>query len=400
VNLEWQDEVAIKPRKSQETLTLRAVMDDGVSTVEVIATRVIPIVTQTPTVTPTPTQTPTATPQMPVIQVFTLSPHEVVRGDAASSTTTDAEGQTTGTGSTLPELTWTVVGDATDVEITARDFGPVRNLPKQGTLRVPADKTPVYQRNVYLGEDIVTSLTQELSVLEPTPTPTVPPPPTPLPTSTPTPTPTATPNIVSFTVNAVEDGKVVAPVSSDDNIPTYQVDAGTLIRLAWRIENPVTEVRLTDSSNDYGARSAEDEFQLTITQSTVFQLTVTGSVSKRIRINVLAVPPPPAPFNVNGVNGENNDSPATVTWDYAGESQGKILGFRVYRANVDDFNFSLVADRFELDNTMKQWTDPSLPSCDRVYYVVAVYQDITRTGDDQIQETAISPTSWYTRPCE
>jgi hypothetical protein len=243
-------------------------------------------------------------------------------------------------------------------------------------------------------------LTQELTVLLPTPTPTPPPTLPPPPTSTPTPTPTATPNIVSFTVSAVEDGDIVAPVSSDDNIPTYQVDAGTLIALAWKIENAVNEVRLTDSSNDYGARSPEDQFQLTVTSSTVFQLTVTGSVSRRIRINVQAIPPPPPPFNVNGIDGENNDAPATVTWDYPGESQGRLLGFRVYRASVDNFNFSLVADRFELDNTMKQWVDPTTPSCGRVYYVVGVWQDITRTGDDQIQETAISPTSWYTRPCQ
>ena len=398
VNLEGLAELTVVPGKSQETFTLRAVMDDGVATVVVIATRVIPIVTPTPTITPTPTQTPTQTPQTPVIQVFTLSPREVVRGDTVSSTT-DAEGQSTGGTTSQPELTWTVVGDATMVEVTGPDFGPVRNLPKQGTLRVPADQTTVYQLNVYLGEDIVASLTQELTVLEPTPTPTIPPTSTPLPTSTPTATPTATPNIVSFTVNAVEAGDVVAPVSSNDDIPTYQVTAGTLIRLAWRIENPVTEVRLTDSSNDYGARSPEDEFQLTITSSTVFQLTVTGSVSRRIRINVLAIPAPPAPFNVNGIDGADNDSPATVTWDYPGESQGSLLGFRVYRANIDNFNFSLVADRFELDNTVKQWTDPSLPSCNRVYYVVGVYEDITRTGDDRIQETAISPTSWYTRPC-
>src|SRR5690606_12942010 len=148
------------------------------------------------------------------------------------------------------------------------DFGPVRNLPKQGTLRVPANQTTVFQLNVYMGEEIATSMTQELTVLEPTPTPTVPPPPTPLPTDTPTPTFTPTPNLVSFTVNAVEDGDVVVPVSSEDNIPTYQVVAGTLIRLAWRIENPVIEVRLTDSRNDYGTRSPEDEFQVMITQST------------------------------------------------------------------------------------------------------------------------------------
>src|SRR5690606_25896342 len=157
---------------------------------------------------------------------------------------------------------------------------------------------------------------------------------------TPTPTFTPTPNIVSFSVNAVEEGDSVVPVSSGDGIPTYQVLAGTLIRLAWRIENPVIEVRLTDSRNDYGARSPEDEFQVTITQSTVFQLVVSGTEGRRIRINVQAIPPPPPAFNVNGINGENNDMPATVTWDYPGEAQARILGFRIYRANVDNFNFS------------------------------------------------------------
>jgi hypothetical protein len=254
--------------------------------------------------------------------------------------------------------------------------------------------------NVYVGEEISVSQTQELNVLEPTPTATVPPPPTPLPTNTPTPTFTPTPNIVSFSVNAAEEGDVVVPVPSGDDIPTYQVSAGTLIRLAWRIENPVVEVRLTDSQNDYGTRSPEDEFQVTVTQSTIFQLNVIGTNGRRIRINVQPVEPPPPPFNVNGINGENNDSPATVTWDYPGEFQSRILGYRVYRANIDTFNFSLVADRFELDNTTKQWVDPTLPSCNRVYYVVAMYEDITRTGEDRFQETEISPTSWYTRPCE
>ncbi len=400
LNLESQTEILLEPGKSQETFTLRAVANDGTSTVEVRSTRIVPIVTATPTVTPTPTPTPTSTPQTPVIQVFTLVPREVVRGDAVTSNA-DQEGQS-GTTSTQPELTWTVVGDATMVEVSGPDFGPVRNLPKQGTLRVPADQTTVYQLNVYLGEDIVASETQELTVLEPTLTPTLTPVPTeppPPPSSTPTPTFTPTPNIVSFTVNAVNPADQVVPVPSEDNVPTYQVEAGTQIRLAWRIENPVVEVRLTDSTNDYGSRSPEDEFQVMVTQGTVFQLTATGAPGRRIRINVTAIEPPPPPFNVNGVDSLSNTQPVTVTWDYPGESQGRILGFRVYRAAVDNFNFSRVADRFELGNTSKFWVDASTPSCDRVYYVVGVWEDITLTGDDRIRETEVSPSSWYTRPC-
>ena len=233
-------------------------------------------------------------------------------------------------------------------------------------------------------------------MLEPTATPTEPPLP---PTNTPTPSPTPTPNIVSFTVSAAEAGGEVIPVSSSDDIPTYQVEAGTAVKLGWRIENPVLEVRLTDSTNDYGVRSPEDEFQVTVTQSTVFQLVVTGTSGRRIRINVLPVTPPPPAFNVSGVDGVALDDPVKITWDYAGESQGSILGFRVYRASVDNFNFSRVADRFELDNTAKEWTDTSSPNCNRVYYVVAVYEDITRSGDDRIQETDSSNASWYTRVC-
>jgi hypothetical protein len=314
------------------------------------------------------------------------------------TSTSDAESGTTDTTS-LPKLTWTVIGDVSDVEVTGPDFGPIRNLPKDGTLQVPADASTVFQLNVYWNGQIVTSATQELTVLEPTPTPVPTETPVPPPTATATPTSTPTPNIVSFTVSAVNTGGEVIPISSPDDTPTYQVEAGTVIKLAWRIENPVTEVRLTDSTNDYGMRSAEDEFQVTVTQSTVFNLVVTGTSTRRIRIDVLPVEAPPPAFNVTGIDGVADDDPVTVTWDYPGESQGKILGFRVYRASIDNFNFSRVADRFELDNTAKQWTDASTPNCDRVYYVVAVYEDITLSGDDRIQETDSSDASWYTRVC-
>jgi hypothetical protein len=247
-----------------------------------------------------------------------------------------------------------------------------------------------------------------LTVLEPTPTATVPPTDTPLPpppTDTPTPTPTPTPNVVSFSVTGAENPGDVAPVPSQDDVPTYQVLAGTQVRLTWRVENPLTEVRLTDSQNDYGQRSPEDEFQLQVNQSTIFRLVVRGggetpqTYERRIRVNVLPIPAPPPPFSVSGVDGPTEDDPATVTWAYPGESQSNILGFRVYRASIDNFNFARVADRFELDNTKTSWVDPVTPSCNWAYYVVAVYEDITRTGDDRIQETEASPTSWYTKPC-
>jgi hypothetical protein len=188
-------------------------------------------------------------------------------------------------------------------------------------------------------------------------------------------------------------------------VPTYQVDAGTPIRLAWRVENPITEVRLTDSQNEYGVRSPEDEFQAVVTQSTIFRLQVRGAgdspqlIERRIRVNVLPIEPPPPPFNVNGEEGETLEDPSIVQWSYPGENQNDILGFRVYRADVDDFNFSRVANEFELINTAVSWEDPITPSCDRVYYVVAVYEDISRSGDDRIQETVSSPSSWYTRAC-
>src|SRR5690606_6040856 len=148
---------------------------------------------------------------------------------------------------------------------------------------------------------------------------------------------------------------------------------------------------------DYGTRSPEDEFQVVVTRSTIFQLAVTGAPGRRIRINVNPIQPPARPFNVSGIDGETLDDPATVTWDYPGEDQARIMGFKIYRANIDNFNFAPVADAFALDSTARSWSDTATPSCDHVYYVVAVYVDITRTGDDRIQETAASESTACTR---
>jgi hypothetical protein len=401
-NLEGQSEFTIDEGKTQETFTLRAVFNDNGNQVEVRVTRVVLVVTATPTVTPTPTATSTATPQTPVIQVFNLLPKEVVRGDQAVRKEVDGVIQEQ---LSLPQLTWTIIGAATNVEVTGPDFGPVRNLPKEGTLRVPVDKTTVFQLNVYLNEQLITSQTQELTVLEPTATPV--PTETPVPPPPPTPTPTATPapNIAVFSVNAVNAASDVVPVASQDNVPTYDVRAGATVRFAWRVENLASDIKLVDSVNDYGSRSPEDEFQLQVTQSSLFRLVVLGTgtpagrFERTIRLNVLPITPPPSPFNVTGTDGADELTASIVRWTYPGESQSKILGFRVYRANVDTFDFVRVANYFELDSTKDSWIDPATPSCDRVYYVVAVYEDITRSGDDRIQESLPSIESWYTKLC-
>jgi hypothetical protein len=103
---------------------------------------------------------------------------------------------------------------------------------------------------------------------------------------------------------------------------------------------------------------------------------------------------------VTGTDGADALTASIVRWTYPGESQSRILGFRVYRANVDTFDFVRVANYFELDSTKDSWIDPATPSCDRVYYIVAVYEDITRSGDDRIQESLPSVESWYTKLCQ
>src|SRR5690606_10694572 len=120
---------------------------------------------------PTPTPTPTQTPQLPVIQVFELVPNEVVRGDVGASAAPGENVEDAASQSGQPTLTWTVIGEATNIEVTGPDFGPVQNLPKEGSLRVPVNETTVYQLNVYYNDELISSLTQELTVLEPTPTP-------------------------------------------------------------------------------------------------------------------------------------------------------------------------------------------------------------------------------------
>src|SRR5690606_19763798 len=102
-----------------------------------------------------------------------------------------------------------------------------------------------------------------------------PPPPPPPPTDTPTPTPE--PSIISFSVSDPNNAGAVIPVASQDNVPSYEVRAGTNVRFTWTIQNPISEVRLRDSVNDYGPRSPQDEFQTLVTQSTIFRLVVTGT---------------------------------------------------------------------------------------------------------------------------
>ncbi len=407
-NLEGQSEIKLPIGKSQETFILQAINSDNIRTVEVLATRVVPIVTPTPTITPTPTPSPTLTPQTPTIQVFTLVPNSVVLGDVGAAPTSSAN-QTpeaaTNTGS-LPTLTWTVVGDATDIEISSPDFGPVKNLSKTGTLQVPADKTTVYQINVYLGDKIVASATQELTVLLPTPTPTLTPtspPPPPPPTATPTLTPTPAPNVVSFAISAVNNPGDVVLIPSPDE-PTYQVNAGTSIKFSWNVVNAQGSLKIIDNLNNvYTLNAAQGELALLATQTAEYTLVAapdTDQYNKRVRLVVIPLPVPPSPQNVSGVDGADETQPSTVTWDYPQDSQSSILGFRIYRAAIDTFNFTMVVDYTALDPAQRAWVDPITKSCNYAYYVVAVYRDITRPTNDQILETPPSPSSWYTKPCK
>ena len=146
---------------------------------EIVTTRVAQA--PTATATPTPTLSPTPTPQVPVIEVLTLSPNEIVRGATAEVL-----------------LTWNVIGDADQIEISAPDFD-FTSTKKKDSVSVPRDTGRVFVMTVFLGGEPLASGSVELKVLEPTPTPV---PPTPEPPPPPPPTPVPPPRIVAFGVTA------------------------------------------------------------------------------------------------------------------------------------------------------------------------------------------------------
>ncbi len=92
-------------------------------------------------------------PEPPTIEFFTAAPTEIVAA-----------------GSSTVQLTWSVVGATTNVEITGADFEALSGLEAQGVADVEVDKSTSFILTAHNGE-LHTSQVVEITVVESTPTP-------------------------------------------------------------------------------------------------------------------------------------------------------------------------------------------------------------------------------------
>ncbi len=364
-----------------------------------------PTFTPTPTLPPTPTATlsPTPTPIAPMIDVLTLTPNEIVLGDAVEVL-----------------LTWQVIGDADQIQISAPDFD-VTTSDKKGSISVPRNKTRVFVMTVLYKGEAKASKSAELKVLEPTPTPEPPPPPTPLPpTETPIPTATAVPNprVVSFGIVSVPP----ATKSIDSNgVDVYNVDGGAEMIISWDVSD-ATGADLIQRATAGNVppiinRLPADQVTILATSDSSFELQAynnptganlanpippnsVGRSSRPIRVVLNVARQFDPPTNVNFKGGLTASEPLTITWSYNPEQTDGILGFRVYRAPAGSNDFVRIANESTLNNLARQFSDSEGPFCDRSYFLVAVYLDLTRPGSDKTVETDAGATSFLTPPCQ
>ncbi|MGD8625815.1 MAG: FHA domain-containing protein, partial [Anaerolineae bacterium] len=172
-------------------------------------------------VNPQPTATPV--PLAPVIDLFQVTPKEVILGD-----------------NQVVKLTWSVSGQTTNVEITAPNF-QLSGLKAQEVITVTPGETTLYVLTAYNGE-LSTSAPAEVTVLLPTPTAT----PTAVPTAPPTPTPTPTPfppPVISYFKAEGQDpneDKVTFKSTYEGQsgpVYVYEVEASSRVRLTWGVKD-------------------------------------------------------------------------------------------------------------------------------------------------------------------
>ena len=333
------------------------------------------------TVIVSPQPTPTPEPDKPVIEDFRVVPAEIVQGDNAQV-----------------QLVWAVTGDTTDIEISGPSLGTVSNLSAQGSLPVSADATTFFILTAH-NDDLSASQTVELTVLEPTATPE--PSATPEPTltpepPTPTPTPVPKPIIDYFVAEGVDNPDDVIQVESNPTSIRYEVVTGATVKFSWSVQN-VSKVTLLVDGESQGDRAPEGDFTTVMQQAATYELLARNvedvERSRFIEIVLRPVPIPPPPYNVDGPLLPT--TPLAITWEYDPNHVDDIVGFRVYRADEPYTNFVRVADESQLDNTKREWVDPSPAECGQAYYLSAVYLDVEAVK----QETDPSPDRWYSWPC-
>jgi hypothetical protein len=312
----------------------------------------------------TPAPTPTPTPQPPVIEFFTISPDEVVKGDNEDV-----------------QLAWSVTGDTTNIEINEANLGKVAGLDKQGTLVVTSDQTTVYILTASYN-DLSTSATVQLKVVEPTPLPP--------PTATPIPKPVIK-KFQAF-VGGVE--AVVLSTSSDPKRIVYKVPSGSAVTLGWEVINEPSNVTVRGPTDlefpdrdpvEQGFQS--DPYLLAVAADGTFRLKAeneSGSDTYFLEIKAGAETPPPAPEDFT-YNGSGN-----FTWSYNHVDRldggtDDITGFKIYRTP-----HHLMAT---LSKTDLSWNLSSGSCVNGIYYIVAIYDD-EFLGDTDLESDAAAD-SWH-----
>jgi hypothetical protein len=339
-----------------------------------------------------PTPTPTPVPNAPVIEYFTITPNQVVKGNADANQVT---------------LSWSVLTGTTNIQITSPDMAqPVDSLASQGNMIVAGTKTTLYILTAYNG-DLKTSATAALTVLDPTPTGTPPPTGTPVPTPTPTPTTYPAPIIQSFTASkdaGDTTGEVTQVYSTSLTTGTtlFQVTYGTHIILNWTTTNAQTVV-LEGFGSQPSSGSSVSAIEVTAPVQYHLQASNPSPLSPAnayVRIELKPKAAPPAPFGVS--SSAETTSSVTINWNYDGNYQGEIVGFRIYRAPQGSSDFVKVIAEYALtpggdtlSNASRTWTDTASPVCGQQYYVVGVYQDTFGNA----QETAVGVPTILTSPC-
>ncbi len=368
-----------------------------------IASRIALVPTATPTSTPPPT--PTATPREPVIEVLTISPVEIVLGNT-----------------TQVSLTWSVIGDADTISIEAPNFTFTSTRLKD-TITVPGDTGRTYVLTALRDGEARASKSVELKAIPPTPTATPEPPPTATPIP-PTPTPTATavpdPLIVTFTALGTTDDPVRRE-PGENGVDNYFVTAGIDVRIAWDVTG-ATVADLKESSPFGNAsfleRLPKDEIIVTASADNVRytleaynnpnnisprlpdeNTRLYGFVTRSLIIRLEEPEEFAPPTNITFSGGNAADDPVLISWDYNAEQADKILGFRIYKAAAGSTSFARIADESVLNNTIRTYQDAEPPLCGRIYYIVAVYENLLLPGADKTVETDAGDTSFLTPPC-
>lgn len=350
-------------------------------------------VTPTPTPTPTFTPTPTVTPQIPKVTALLSPGNEFILGSDV-----------------VQLLTWNVTGDMDYLRIISpdgQDF-TYQTSQKTGSVPIPTDKTRTFLVTPFLGEKGQEPATVKLTVLIPTPTPEPTPVPPPPPTPEPTATATATPQISEFTVTAVEG--TTGREADENGLPVYTVDAGSIVEVKWQVANAKTVTLVQTpldggTENTFADRLPVDTAVTAVDQRTRFVLkpnnnlcTAERACAVIVKMNqVIPASPPTGLVYTGGVTGQD---PVTINWQYSSSEAERILGFRVYRGTIDLGNFARVADENVLNKQARTWSDTLTPSCGLAYFVVAVYRDPNKAGEDKTMESDAGAPSYYTMPCQ